>query len=1123
MRRRSTRWGGGLAVAAFVVSFGGAAGPAGKAPAAAAPAPAADVAERLPEARSVTLVTGDLVTVGADGNVGLAPGAGRDDISIQARRVGGRLHVMPADAEPLVRAGRVDARLFDVTTLLESGYDDRRADLPLIVTSTGNLGAARGTVTGPGARVIRELPAVRGLAVRADKPELAELWRELADGAGPAALRGGVSTLWLDGVRKPTLEQSVPQIGAPSAWQGGLDGTGVKVAVLDGGVDAGHPDLAGQVAGQANFTEGMEDDRDLDGHGTHVASTIAGTGAASDGRNKGVAPGARLLDGKVCVVYGCLDSWILAGMQWAVEQGASVVNISLGGTDTPEVDPVEQAVQSLTERHGTLFVISAGNEGADATIGSPASAEAALTVGAVNRADELAWFSSRGPRLGDGGLKPDLTAPGVDIVAANSRDASDGPTGQPYVTMSGTSMATPHVAGAAAILAQRHPEWTAGALKATLMASARPRSGLSAYAQGAGRVDVARAVGQTVRADPPSVGFGLQMWPPTDDVPMAKTVTYHNRGSAPVTLALTAEGTGPDGRPAPAGMFTSSATTVTVPAGGSAQVTLTADTRVGGPTGYYTGRLVGTADGLVVQTPFAIEREAESYPLTLVHTNRAGKATDDYYTVLHRLDEPDGIGGYEPYDADGTVTIRLPKGRYALVSAVNDRDGANRETSLLAQPALELTAATTVAVDGRRAKPVSATSPRPDATPLFFTVAAEIEIATGTGGIVVGGDPAGGTYTGLLGGGGTIVPGFVNRVYGMWERAGTTAEAPSPYQYNLAWYAKGTMFDGFRGTVRPGELATVRARYDRGAYGDGVRLLVGEFPVMPGFSDSSLSRMVEFEAPFARTEYFNTEGGVRWAKGVQELLRTDEDPFGRRVSSLSAPPVTYWSGTVTATRWNQAVFGPTFEGYPAGWPWVARRGDELDVRVPLFGDGAGRSTWSAMESARFVLYRDGDRIAEADSLGALVEVPAAAADYRIEATATRGAPFALSTTVAGVWTFRSGHVPGDGPVPLPLAAVRFSPELDQWNAAPAGRPFSIPVSVRPQPGAPAARTRSLTVDVSYDDGATWRPAQVVAPGGTGVARVAHPAAPGFVSLRATATDSAGNTVRQTVIRAYEIR
>ncbi len=226
---------------------------------------------------------------------------------------------------------------------------------------------------------------------------------------------GGISHIWLDGKVKATLADSTAQIGAPDVWDSGTDGSGVDVAVLDTGVDADHPDFAGQIADAQSFVPD-EDTVDHHGHGTHTASTVAGTGAASDGKEKGVAPGAHLLVGKVLSNDGQGDeSWIIAGMQWAAEtEHAKVISMSLGSEDPSDgTDPMSQAVDDLSASTGALFVIAAGNTGARLRIGSPGAAEAALTVGAVDSGDNLADFSSGGPRLGDGGLKPELTAPGV--------------------------------------------------------------------------------------------------------------------------------------------------------------------------------------------------------------------------------------------------------------------------------------------------------------------------------------------------------------------------------------------------------------------------------------------------------------------------------------------------------------------------------------------------------------------------------------------------------------------------------------------------------------------------------------------------------------------------------------
>ncbi len=366
----------------------------------------------------------------------------------------------------------------------------------------------------------------------------------------------GIDRVWLDGVRRASLDKSVAQIGAPAAWKAGFTGKGVKIAVLDTGTDTTHPDLKGQVIAEKNFSA-AKDTKDRVGHGTHVASIAAGTGAKSGGKFKGVAPDAKLLAGKVLDDdgYGDDSGILMRFMEWAVAQGADIVNLSLGGPDTPEVDPLEAAVDKLSAEKGVLFAIAAGNEGdAAGTVGSPGSADAALTVGAVDDKDVLAEFSSRGPRIGDGAVKPDVTAPGVDTTAAIpsgsliAREVGEKPAY--YATISGTSMATPHVAGAAALLKQQHPDWKSAELKGALTASTKPGA-YNPFQQGSGRIQVDRAIAQTIVAVA-SVSFGVQQWPHTDDTPVAKKVTYRNLGTSDVTLDLKATGTDPQGKPAPA-------------------------------------------------------------------------------------------------------------------------------------------------------------------------------------------------------------------------------------------------------------------------------------------------------------------------------------------------------------------------------------------------------------------------------------------------------------------------------------------------------------------------------------------------------------------------------------------
>jgi subtilisin family serine protease len=431
--------------------------------------------------------------------------------------VGGDTYVYPDSARPYLASGVLDDQLFNVSRLVADGYDDAAlTHLPLIVTYGGKEASVstlrrRAVAMQGDATDVRPLTSVNGVAFAADREDTDALWSALtgtesdsakAPGAhADAVLHGGVAKVWLDGRAEATLSDSVAQIGAPEVWAGGNTGNGVDVAVLDTGYDPGHPDLKDAVVDSDSFVPG-EDVTDRSGHGTHVASTIAGSGAASDGKEKGVAPGVDLHVGKVLSNEGYgYDSWILAGMEWAARDvHARVISMSLGSSENADGDTVlARAVNELSAETGALFTIAAGNDGPGAqTVRSPGTADAALTVGAVDSSDAIADFSSRGPRYGDDALKPEITAPGVGILAARSQYASNG-SGY-YMSASGTSMATPHVAGVAALVAAAHPDWTGSRIKDALISTAKPTPGISADDGGNGRADAAAAATATLTA-----------------------------------------------------------------------------------------------------------------------------------------------------------------------------------------------------------------------------------------------------------------------------------------------------------------------------------------------------------------------------------------------------------------------------------------------------------------------------------------------------------------------------------------------------------------------------------------------------------------------------------------------
>lgn len=1046
-------------------------------------------------AGSVTLLTGDRVTVAAGDRITFRPAEGRERIRYTTVRTGEQLYVVPSDARRPIAAGRLDRRLFDVAGLIRQGYDDRhRASIPLVAEYADRTRATR-ALAAAGARVTRSLPAIGGAQLSVAKQRAAGFYRRLTT--------TGLGKVWLDGRRTVSLEQSVPQIGAPAAWQAGYTGAGVRVAVLDGGIDGTHPDLAGRVAAVQDFTG--TGPADTYGHGTHVASTIAGRPA--DGRYRGVAPDATLLSGKVCEDRWCLDSAILAGMEWAAtEQQARVINLSLGGEDTPELDPVEQAVNTLTARTGTLFVVSAGNDGPDdGTVGSPGSADAALTVGAVDKQDVLAAFSSRGPRVGDRAIKPDLTAPGVSIVAARAAGTAMGsPVNEHYTSADGTSMAAPHVAGAAALLAQRHPDWRAPELKAALIGSAQPVAAGTVFQQGAGRLDAARAIGQTVIAATPSLSFGLQQWPHHDDRPDARQVGYRNLGAAEVVLTLTAELTAPDGRPAPAGSLTLSASTLRIPAGGTAAVTVTSDTRTAGPDGSYSGRVTATAGDRATVVPVGVEREAESYQLTVRNLDRTGRPASDASDLIRGLDVD---RTEEVFPPDGVTRVRLPKGKYVLVT--NIQDPANHY--LLVQPTVLLDRDLTITADARTARPVRVQVERASARMASYNVGFVRDCA-GCSWFGYGFGGFGGVDRMRLAQIGPDAPAdeFTASVGTQWGEPGPAGDfANSPYIYGLVSYQQGRFYTGLDEQVPDAELAQVTTTF--AAQQPGRKAYVA-FLGTPPDGGTAAAEGFGYDLPRTVTR-LHTANGVRWWGNSTEV-DADEMPLNWQDSE----PRTYQAGRRHAERWNGAVFGPAFW---ASAPSAVREGNTIFTNISVFSDSAGHRDQPQTDSARSALFRDGRLVAESDRPGAVdaPDLPAGSARYRLETSAARHSWFALSTRVDAAWAFRSAQ----GDEVLPLWTVRYRPRLDPSNTSQEGRIHTVPVTVTAQPGSPVGRLRSLTVQTSADDGTTWSAARLVRTGANSwTARVAVPAGTRQVSLRARAADSRGNTVEQTVIRAYHL-
>ncbi|MEM2261729.1 MAG: S8 family serine peptidase, partial [Ignisphaera sp.] len=421
-----------------------------------------------------TLITGDKVVASIQGDkigVMIEPVENGREFTVFTR--GDALYVIPKDANLAV----FDLELFNVRTLYEYSLISRSV-MPLIVkmktsenlTDTERLAALSRFIdelnSALGERVpFKILAVVDSVALRVSVEVLPKVYKELS-------LSNVIEKVTLDKVYKvevssnilPYLYESVPLVSAPNLWKLGINGSDYKIAILDTGIDPNHPDFLigneSKIISMVSFVDydfdGIPDEPPIDGHGhgTHCAGIAAGVGGYLE-FIKGVAPGSKLLVGKVLSNGGYgYASWIIHGIEWAVTSGADIISMSLGGAATISYDPLVAAVNWATKQ-GVIVAIAAGNSGPSYfTVASPGVASTAITVGAVDKVLDIASFSSKGPTP-NATLKPDVVAPGVSIASSRAWITYMGdPASIHHVYASGTSMATPHVAGLAALVLQ---------------------------------------------------------------------------------------------------------------------------------------------------------------------------------------------------------------------------------------------------------------------------------------------------------------------------------------------------------------------------------------------------------------------------------------------------------------------------------------------------------------------------------------------------------------------------------------------------------------------------------------------------------------------------------------------
>jgi subtilisin family serine protease len=557
--------------------------------------------------------------------------------------------VVSMDAPPLayaitrsrVLAGRVKAQRLDLRTPTSVGY------LASLATAQRAL-AARITTTIPASRITwRYRVVLDGLAVLLPRSQLGRL-----------ADTPGVERVWPNVTYRPLLDRSPGLIGAPQMWgmpSFSTAGNGIKIGIIDDGVDQAHPFFnpagytmpPGFPKGNTAYTTAkviaarafpapetawpyakLPFDPKESEHATHVAGIAAGdytpNAIAGRGPLSGVAPRAYIGNYKVLTYptenFGLNGNApeIAAGVEAAVEDGMDVINLSLGEAEIdPSRDLVTAAINAAADA-GVVPVIAAGNDYEDfgrGSVSSPGNAAKAITAAAVTKQLAIASFSSSGPTPISLGMKPDVAAPGVDITS------SVPPAEGTWASFSGTSMATPHVAGAAALLLQRHPDWTPAQVKSALVLTGKPvpsaANELPTTREGGGLVQVPAANVPLIFAAPADLSFGLVRT--GSQATRSVALTDAGGGAGAWTAAVSLQGS-------PAGVTVTAPPTVAVPG----RLDVTAAATASAPEADVTGFVVLTLGSNVRRIPFWFRVESPKLgtepatPLTApgVHTGQ---------------------------------------------------------------------------------------------------------------------------------------------------------------------------------------------------------------------------------------------------------------------------------------------------------------------------------------------------------------------------------------------------------------------------------------------------------------------------------------------------------------------
>jgi hypothetical protein len=500
-----------------------------------------------------------------------------------------------------------------------------------------------------------------------------------------------------------------------------------------------------------------------------------------------------------------------------------------------------------------------------------------------------------------------------------------------------------------------------------------------------------------------------------------------------------------------------------------------------------------------------VQREVESYDVTLKFLDRAGKPATNYVASLAGLS---GLGAdrwYQPYEADGTVTVRVPKGGYVLDTGIFV--GSDPETyegaDWLAQPKLNVTKNTTITLDARKAKPVKITVPAKGVKPEFAS--ADYTVETRNSAYAFGWwlDSYDNFRSAHLGP--QVTDGSLSQ---QWD-AHFSKGAKEQYSTVTGGKVK-NLATGYTRTYKAGEFATVKV--GMGAAASGKKGTVNPAGWLPGGGGASSFGNAQ-SLPGTRTLHLSTVSGVKWDLDFEQQGGVDAEGWPiSEAGYVIAYAKGYKGGKTYKETVNTAVFGPRLTSDYG----IFRDGNSISGLVPLFADGKGHDGSSVFTSVTTSLYRDGKKVGSHDDplFGEKeFKVPSADASYKLTTSVKRSAKVAAaSTRIDASWTFRSKKT--TDLTQLPASTARFLAATGLDSKVTAGKKVSIPVTV--EGAAKGKNLKSLSVYVSYDYGKTWKKTTVT----KGKITVKNPAKGKAISFHAKIADKKGNKSTISVYNAY---